>query len=112
MSYPITLGGLTFDVPALPWRLTKKLQPELLAWVGAHDVSAQGALNLSEGDLDGLAGLVFAAVRLSPQGRAMTEEALADLPATTLEMAAAVAPVLQACGLELKARGEAADPKA
>ena len=111
MSFPVTLGGLVFDVPSLPWRLVKKLQPELLGWVAAHDISASGALRLTEADLDGLADLVFEAVQRSPNGAALSRDAFDELPASTLEMAQAVAPVLRACGLKFEPRAEA-DPKA
>ena len=37
MSYPVKLGGLTFDIPSLPWRKVIEIQPILLAWVSKNN---------------------------------------------------------------------------
>ena len=114
MCYPFTLGGVTFDAPSLPWRLVQELQPGLLSWVGGREFgeNEKGFLRLKSSDLAALSDLVFRAVQLSPQGKAMTREAFDELPIATLEMAAAINPILRACGLKFDAPGEGADPKA
>ena len=114
MSYPVSLGGVTFDVPSLPWRVVRELQPALLGWVAKADIGTdgRGVLKLTADDLGGLADLVFQALALSPQGKTMTREAFDDLPFSAIDIAAALAPVLQACGLKFDKPGEGADPKA
>jgi hypothetical protein len=113
MNYSVALGGMHFDVPSLPWRAVRDLQPALLAWADRHDFSAAGAVRLTAADLAELADLVFRAVSHAPQGKAMTKEQFEDLPIGTLDMAKAVAPILEACGLKLAKPAEGAgDPKA
>ncbi len=114
MIYPVLLGGVTFDVPSLPWRVVRELQPGLLGWVAAVDIGAdgRGVLRLTSDDLGRLADLVFQALAVSPQGRAMTREAFDDLPMSALDIANSVNPILRACGLRFDKAGEGADPKA
>lgn len=114
MSYPIALGGLSFDTPSLPWRLVRDLQPALVAWVREHDFAdrPEKFVALSADDLNALSGFVFSAVACSAQGKAMTREQFDELPITTLEMAGAINPILRACGLRFEATGATADPKA
>ena len=114
MPYPVSLGGVTFDVPSLPWRLCKELQPGLLGWVVKADVGpdGRGVLRLTPEDLGALADLVFRALAASPQGKTMTREAFDDLPFSALDLANAVPPILNSIGLKFDKPGEGADPKA
>ena len=114
MPYPVSLGGVTFDVPSLPWRLCQQLQPGLLGWVVGADVGpdGRGVLRLTAEDLGRLADLVFQALAASPQGMTMTREAFDNLPFSALELANAVPPILNAIGLKFDKPGAGADPKA
>lgn len=114
MPYPVSLAGVTFDVPSLPWRLCQELQPGLLGWVVKADVGpdGRGVLRLKAEDLGALADLVFKALAASPQGRTMTREAFDDLPFSALDLAQALPPILNAIGLRFDKASEGSDPKA
>ena len=113
MVYEVSLGGKTFALPSLPWGLVVEIQPGLLGWAAKFDFARDGATRITTADLKELGDLVYKAVARSPEGKTMTAEDFADLPIATLDMAKAVQPILQACGLKLAAPGEGgADPKA
>ena len=114
MPYPVSLGGVTFDLPSLPWRLCQELQPGLLGWVVNADVGpdGRGVLRLTAEDLGALADLVFRALAASPQGKTMTREAFDDLPFSALDLVNAVPQILKSIGLKFDKPGEGADPKA
>ena len=114
MPYPVSRGGVTFDVPSLPWRLCKELQPGLLGWVVKADVGpdGRGVLRLTPEDLGALADLVFRALAASPQGMTMTREAFDNLPFSALDLASALPPILNAIGLKFEKAGAGSDPKA
>ncbi len=111
MDYPVTLGGYTFDVPSLPWRVVKQVQPGLLALVGGLPSNERG-VRITAADADAIGNYIFQAIALSPQGQTLTREAFEELPIALLEMAEAVNPILRACGLKFDKPGEGADPKA
>ena len=114
MSYPVTLGGLTFDIPSLPWRKVIEIQPLLLSWVAKNNFDDGLAFSkITKEDLEELASYIRKAIQNSPQGQGIELTAFEDLPITMKEMIAAITPILRACGLEFGASQEGnTDPKA
>ncbi len=115
-TYPLTLGGKTWDIPELPFGVIKKLQPRLLArnheLVQAH---ANGGLgSLSEQALDDLADLVVIGVRqVDPD---FDRTVLDAMRFRSAELLIAQTTLMRACGLEFIEKAESAeaasDPKA
>ena len=114
MPYPVSLGGVTFDVPSLPWRLCQELQPGLLGWVSRVNIGpkGEGVLKLTADDLRELADYAFKAIGVSPQGRTMTREQFDELPFSAVDLASAAPAILNAIGLKFEKPGAGADPKA
>lgn len=115
-TFPVTLAGQTWDLPRLPFRVCKKVQPRLLKrsrdlFGGRGEASEPGfamalALRLDEPVLDDLADAAYFAV--SAVDPKLTREAFLELPFTSGELVAAMKPLLQACGLEVGERAAAA----
>ena len=114
MSYPVTLAGIAFDIPSLPWRTVKAIRPALVAWVDGHDFGRDGAgfVRLKETELDEIANLVFEAVRHAPQAKLLDRDAFDEMPITPEDLILSTHPILRACGLKFGKPGEGADPKA
>jgi hypothetical protein len=110
MSYTITLGGQTYDIPSLPWRMVRDIQPDLLAWFNKNEGNF---LKTSTEDLEELSEIVLNVLKKTSQGQSLTQELFDDMPISLTEMVGAVTPILKACGLTFSEPGGGTqDPKA
>ena len=104
----VTLGGKTWDLAPLPWRVVKSLQPKLLGlWATLAELGSANVLKVGEADLDKLADCVYVAV--SYVDPAMTRGEFDELPITAREMVSAVPALAIALGLREAASKEEAD---
>ncbi len=110
-TYPLTLGGRRWELAELPFGIIRKLQPRLFRlaapFVGA--AAAQAPL-LSESVIEEMLDIVVDAIKtVDPT---ITRDALDALHFGVADLQAAQTAIMLACGLELRARGEPAGPKA
>ena len=113
-TFPVDLGGCHWDLPHLPFRLVKKIQPAVAAISRAFPTAldAQRALvNLDEAALDAIADVVFAAVNAVDGAPSMSKDAFYELPFASGNLVAALPSVLSACGMKIIARDEADSEK-
>ena len=106
--FPVDLGGRHWDLPHLPFRLVKKIQPAVAAISRQFPTAldAQRALvNLDEAALDAIADVVFQAI--SHADKALTKDAFYELSFASGDLVAALPSVLSACGMKIIARDEA-----
>ena len=104
----VTLGGKTWDLAPLPWRVVKSVQPKLLdLWATLAGLGADNVIRVGEADLDKLSDCVLAAV--SYVDPTMTRGEFDELPITAREMVSAVPAVAIALGLREAASKEEAD---
>lgn len=110
-TFPITLGGRTWALEHLPFRVLKKAQPKLLLRGNAlYEGGGNGVLlRLDEEALDDLAETAFLAV--SVVDPSLTREAFLELRFTSADLLAALPNVMKACGLAVGARGLAEEKK-
>ncbi len=65
----VTLGGKTWDLAPLPWRVVKSLQPKLLGlWATLAELGSANVIKVGEADLDRLADCVYAATQHAAEG--------------------------------------------
>ena len=107
-TFRVELGGCHWDLPHLPFRLVKQIQPAVAAISRQFPTAldAQRALvNLDEAALDAIAGVVFAAI--SHVDAAHSKDDFYELPFASGDLVAALPSVLSACGMKIIARDEA-----
>ena len=106
----VTLGGRTWDLAPLPWRVVKSLQPKLLGlWATLAELGSANVIKIGEADLDRLADCVYAATQHAAEGDKLTRQEFDELPITAREMVSAVPAVAVALGLREAASKEEAD---
>ena len=106
----VTLGGKTWALAPLPWRVVKSVQPKLLdLWATLAGLGAANVIKIGEADLDRLADCVYAATQHAAEGDELSREQFDDLPITAKEMVSAVPAVAIALGLREAASKEEAD---
>jgi hypothetical protein len=101
-TFPVTLAGRTWQLPHLPFRILKKLQPRLLAKGAAlfgGDLKTL-VFRLDEEQLDALAEDAFTALNFAEP--TLSKEQFLELPFSSSELLQTVPSLMQACGLELK----------
>jgi hypothetical protein len=103
-SFPVTLGGKTWALPHLPFRLVKKIQPALFRIyreAGGSEMSSATLARLEEPQLDCLAQATFLAISaVDPNFK--YDEFLA-LPFTVAELIGAFGSLARAAGLRAAA---------
>jgi hypothetical protein len=107
-TFPVDLGGVHWDLPHLPFRLVKRIQPAVAAVSRQFPTAldAQRALvNLDEAALDAIAGVVFSAIGYVDATR--SKDDFYELPFASGDLMAALPSVLSACGMTIVARDEA-----
>ncbi len=98
----LKIGGAEFFLAPLPWRVVKKLQPQLYALYTKINSDGNGDKPLgalSEGDLESLANVVFTALHHLEEGKAPTREKFEDMPITVAELVRAIPVVARAAGM-------------
>ncbi len=105
-----TLGGKTWDLAPMPWRVVKSLQPKLLdLWSTLAELGSANVIKVGEAELDRLADCVYAATQHAAEGDKLTRQEFDELPITAREMVSAVPAVATALGLREAASKEEAD---
>ncbi|RBP03807.1 hypothetical protein DFR50_14255 [Roseiarcus fermentans] len=107
MPNTIALGGKTWTLPALPWRIVREVQPEIGKFFALAGDGGTNTLRLTTAELDALAGVVFRAA--GHVDRTLTREAFDDLAFSPLDVVRAIPAVARACGL-VKESAAAPDP--
>ena len=103
--FVVSLAGRQWALPHLPFRAIKKIQPALLqvyAELGGGAMSSGSIVQMSEAQLDRLAGAAFDAI--AHVDAALTREAFLDLPFSVAELIQAFPPIAEAAGLRASAR--------
>jgi hypothetical protein len=114
-TFPIALGGKSWELPHFTFGVIRKLQPRLLR---ANVKYARGApeeltQRLDEDALEDLLDIVALALRQVEPG--LTRDRLDALTFSAADLVVAQIPIMLACGLTLRKPGDAegaADPKA
>ena len=101
--FPVSLGGKTWDIPSLPWRICREAQPKLVDF--ADRARADGSiLAIPPEKLDALADVAFAAIRhAEPE---LSREDFDNLAFSVSDLCRTFDPLARAIGL-LKADAEA-----
>ena len=106
--FVVSLAGLSWRLPHLPFRVIKRVQPALVRlsqdWLADPDPQ-RGLMRLDEVQLEDLADAVWMA--LSEVDKTLTWEQFFELPFDLGELAAALPSLLSACGLRVTKAGEA-----
>ncbi len=97
MENAITLGGRTWTIPPLPWRVVRSLQPRLGRFFTATRGEGTRVLVMSTDDLDSAAQAVFEAVVYAEPG--LTREDFDALTFGSLDLARAIPAVARAAGM-------------
>jgi hypothetical protein len=109
-TFPITLAGKTWQIPHLPFRILKKLQPRLLA-KGASlfggDLKTL-VFRLEEEQLDALAEDAFTAISFVEP--TLTQEQFLELPFSSRELLETVTSLMRAGGLEVRKPAAGEEP--
>jgi len=103
-TFPVKIGGRSWDIPHLPFRITKRLQPALLEMAGnpiGFSVPAMG-----EQGLDRFARLAWEAIAFVD--KSLTYEAFCELPFAANDLVKAFPSLARASGLLTDEGGEAA----
>ena len=97
----IKIGGASYHLAPLPWRVVKRLQPTLYAlYVKVMSEGDEKPLgSLTEEDLDTLADAVFASLGHLEAGKPPTREHFDDLPITVAELVRCIPVVARAAGM-------------
>jgi hypothetical protein len=98
--FTVALGGRQWELPHLPFRAIKKIQPvlfQLYADLSGADASPAGFARFNETQLDRLAEAAYLA--LSVVDRDLSREAFFDLPFSVGELMQAFPSIAQAAGL-------------
>ena len=106
----ISLGGRTWAVPPLPWRVVRSIQPRLGAFFTATRGEGARVLVLSTADLDSMAQAIFEAVSFAAPG--LTREEFDGLSFGSLDLARAIPAVSRAAGMIKDDGGAEASPDA
>ncbi len=99
-TFPVALGGRQWDLPHLPFRVIKKIQPTLFAVyvaAGAANMSSDTIAKLSESDLDRFAEAAWRAIAYVDKD--LTLEAFLDLPFSVAALVGAFPAIAYAAGL-------------
>lgn len=110
--FPVELGGRHWDLPRLPWRIVRKVQPGIARQSEAL-VDGDTASILRRLDAAMLAEqthLVLLALQVAEPE--LTLDQLDELPITLEQLAIAQIAVLSACGLEVMPAAPAPAPAA
>ena len=94
MTFTVELGGRSWDLAPLPWRLCREIQPAILDFQDA----VHAAANPSIEQFDNLMAAVFVAIRFVDKD--ITVEQIAELPFGRIELLKAMRPVALASGLK------------
>ena len=100
-TFAVSLGGKTWAVPHLPFRVVKTVQPALFdvfLSLGGAGMNEQAIALMSEADLDKLAMAIWRAVSVADQ--ALSYDAFLDLPFSVGDLAMAFPAVARAAGLK------------
>ena len=98
----IALGGKTWTLPPLPWRIVREIQPALGTFFSLAGADGANTLRLTSDQLDALAGVVFRAAAFVEGG--LTREAFDNLAFSPLDVVRAIPAVARACGLVQEAQ--------
>lgn len=100
MKSKITLGGKSWTVPPLPWKICRVVEPVIVRdFFAIHDPIADGDDNA----VDRLVGAVFAALHhVDPD---LAREDLDALAFGRSELSDALTAVAGACGMKMKSAG-------
>lgn len=106
-AFPVALGGRTWSIPHLPFRIIKTVHPMLMqrgaAVFGGGEAGMM--LRVDEAAMDELAEAAFRCIAVVDP--ALTREAFFDLPFSFSDLAVALPSLMQACGLRAAPKGEA-----
>jgi hypothetical protein len=111
-TFPVELGGKKWEIPHLPFRVGKRLQPLFAAETSKlfGDANAARAVAmLDERTIDALAGGVYEA--LHEVDRSLSKEAFYELTFSSGDLVAALPSVLSACGMKIIAKQEGDAPE-
>ena len=99
-TFPVSLGGRQWNLPHLPFRAIKKIQPALFqvyAELGGAAISTASVAQLSEAQLDRLAEATYQAIaHVDPE---LARDAFLDLPFSVGELMLAFPAIANAAGL-------------
>jgi len=106
----LVIGGRSFDLPHLPWRVAREIEPALYGviqeFTSPDNTKGFGELLLSmpREQLDGIVDAVFVAAQFSD--KELTRETFDDLPFGRTDIARCIQPLCEALGFE-QAQGQA-----
>ena len=99
-TFLVGLGGRRWNLPHLPFRAIKKIQPTLFqvyAELGGAAISTSSVAQLSEAQLDRLAEATYQAIaHVDPE---LTRETFLDLPFSVSELMQAFPVIAKSAGL-------------
>ena len=99
-TFRVALGGKSWDVPHLPFRVIKKVQPALFAIytaAGGASMSSESVARLGEEDLDRLAEATWQTVAVADPTLTLAD--FLDLPFSVGDLINAFPAVAKAVGL-------------
>ncbi len=110
-SFPVLLGGRRWDVPHLPFRVIKSIQPALFkiySAAGGENMTTGSVAALGESEIESLAKTTWLAI--AHVDRELSFEAFQELPFSVGDLLAAFPSIARSAGL--RTRENQATPEA